>query len=98
MSLAAPPEAVYSDITTVFSTIRAHVKAHAYSLFQRDKKATRVLYTCDRARKYTLKGKILDIHSFRQRKSLSSKKCDCLIRVELCQVKIYINWVLKVPT
>ena len=44
---------------------------------------TRVVFTCDRAGKYNSKGKDPNTHSSKQRKSTGSKKCGCLMRVEL---------------
>jgi hypothetical protein len=96
MSLAAPPEAVYPDIDTGFAAIQAHAKAHGYALVQRDKKATRVLYTCDRAGKYDSKGKNPNVHISRQRKNTGSKKCECLMRVVLRLDQISSTWSLKV--
>jgi hypothetical protein len=85
MSLALPPEAVYPDIDTAFTVIQVHAKAHGYALFQRDKKASRVLYACDCAGKYNPKGKSSNVHISKQRAGTGSKKCNCLMKVELRQ-------------
>jgi hypothetical protein len=96
MSLAPPPEAVYPDTPTALASIQLHAKAEGYAFFQRDKKASRVLYTCDRAGKYNSKGKGTNTHASKKRGATGSKKCDCLMRVELRLDTVSNNWILRV--
>jgi hypothetical protein len=95
MSLAPPPEAIYPDIPTATTAIQDHAKAHGYAFFRRDKKASRELWACDRAGKYNSKGKGA-AHLSKQRASTGSKKCDCLMRVELRLDLVSRNWSLKI--
>jgi hypothetical protein len=95
MSLAPPPEAIYPDTATAITAIQEHAKAHGYALFRRDKKASRELWACDRAGKYNPKGKGA-AHLSKQRASTGSKKCDCLMRVELRLDSISTTWSLRV--
>jgi hypothetical protein len=96
MSLTAPPEAVYPDIDTAFTELQAHAKENGYAFCRYLKKGNRLVFACDRAGKYNSKGKDPNTHSSKQRQSTGSKKCDCLMRVELRQDKLSSNWVLKV--
>jgi hypothetical protein len=96
MSLLPPAEAAYLDPTTAFTAIQAHAKAYGYALIQRDKTPTRILYTCDRAGKYSAKGKDPNMHKSKQRVNTGSKKCSCLMRVSLCFDSVSSTWVLKV--
>jgi hypothetical protein len=96
MSLTAPPEAVYPDIDTAFTAIQAHAKEHGYAFRRHQMRSNRRVFACDRAGKYDSKGKDPNTHSSKQRESTGSKKCGCLMRVELRQDKISSNWVLKV--
>jgi hypothetical protein len=54
------------------------------------------VFTCDRAGKYDSKGKDPNTHSSKQRPNTGSKKCGCLMRVELRKDNLSSNWVLKV--
>ena len=83
MSLAAPPEAVYPDIDSVFSEIQEHAREHGYAFRRHQNRPTRRVFTCDRAGKYDSKGKDPNTHSSKQRQNTGSKKCGCLMRVEL---------------
>jgi hypothetical protein len=96
MSLALPLEAIYPDPATAFTAIQEHARAHGYAFYRRDKKPSRVLYTCDRARKYDPKGKDTATHQSKQRAGTGSKKCNCPMRVELRLDSISGNWILKV--
>ena len=78
-----PPAAVYPDISTAFTAIQAHAKAHRYAFFTRNSKPTRVVYTCDGEGKGDSRPKTPNIHEQRQRKGSRSKKCGCEIRVAL---------------
>jgi FAR1 DNA-binding domain len=96
MSLAPPPPRSYPDITTGFAALQAHAKAHGYALFQRDKRPTTVVYTCDRSGNYNPKGKELHTHSSKQRKATGSKKCGCSMKVVLRLDKISSTWSVEV--
>jgi hypothetical protein len=96
MSLAAPPEAVYSDALDAFSEIQEHAKEHGYAFYRHSKKGNRLVFACDRAGKYDPKGKDPNTHRSKQRQNTGSKKCGCLMRVELRQDPISSNWILKV--
>ena len=96
MSLVPLPEAVYPDPATGFAAIQAHAKAHGYALFRRTSNTTKVIYTCDRAGKYDPRGKDPNIHGSKQRKGTGSKKCGCLMRVELRQDNVLSSWMVKV--
>jgi hypothetical protein len=96
MPLTAPPEAVYPNVDTAFTAIQAHAKKEGYAFYRYTKRATRVVFACDRARKYDSKGKDPSTHSSKQRQSTGSKKCGCLMKVELRLDSISSNWSLKV--
>jgi hypothetical protein len=83
MSLAAPPEAIYPDVDSAFSEIQEHLREHGYTLFRYYRKPSRVVFACDRAGRYDSKGKDPSTHSSKQHKKTGSKKCECLIKVEL---------------
>jgi hypothetical protein len=88
MSLTAPPEAVYPDIDTAFTSIQAHAKEHGYAFRRHLTRSNRCVFACDRAGKYGSRGKDPNTHSSKQCQSTGSKKCDCLMRVELRQDKL----------
>jgi hypothetical protein len=96
MSLIPPPEASYPDVDTAFTAIQAHAKRAGYAFLKLDKKPHRVLFSCDRAGKYRSIGKKATVHPSKQRKATSSKKCECLMRVELRQDKVSTYWDLRV--
>jgi hypothetical protein len=85
MSLTALSEAIYDDVDSAFSEIQAHAREHGYTFFRYSRKPSRVVFACDRARKYDSKGKDPNSHSSKQRQNTGSKKCNCLMRVELRQ-------------
>jgi hypothetical protein len=95
MSLAAPPEAIYPDVDSAFSEIQEHTRDHGYAFRRHQMRPTRRVFACDRTGKYDLKGKDLNTHSSKQRQT-GSKKCGCLMRVELRKDNLSSNWVLKV--
>jgi hypothetical protein len=96
MSLAAPPEAIYPDVDSAFSEIQEHAREHGYALFRYYRKPSRVVFTCDRAGRYDSKGKDASTHSSKQRKKTGSKKCECLMKVELRLDKLSNQWSLGV--
>jgi hypothetical protein len=96
MSLTAPPEAIYPDINTATASIQVHTKEHGYAFCQYNTRSNRLVFTCDCAGKYDSKGKDPNTHSSKQRQSTGSKKCECLMRVELCRDEISSNWSLRV--
>ena len=57
---------------------------------------TRRVFACDRAGKYDSKGKDPNTHSSKQRKNTGSKKCECLMKVELRLDKLSNQWSLRV--
>jgi hypothetical protein len=96
MSLTAPPEAVYPDIDSAFGEIQAHTREHGYTLFRYYRKPSRVVFACDCAGKYDSRGKDPNTHSSKQRQNTGSKKCGCLMRVELRLDKLSNQWSLRV--
>lgn len=96
MSLAAPPEAVYPDVDTAFDEIQAHAREHGYAFRRHQMRPTRRVFACDRAGKYDSKGKDPNTHSSKQRKNTGSKKCECLMKVELRLDKLSNQWSLRV--
>jgi hypothetical protein len=96
MSLTAPPEAIYDNVDSAFTEIQAHTKEHGYVFCRYQMRSNRRVFACDCAGKYDSKGKDPNTYSSKQRESTGSKKCGCLMRVELYQDKISSNWVLKV--
>jgi hypothetical protein len=96
MSLAAPPEAIYPDVDSAFSEIQEHAREHGYALFRYYRKPSRVVFACDRAGRYDSKGKDPNTHSSKQRKNTGSKKCECLMKVELRLDKVSNQWSLRV--
>jgi hypothetical protein len=96
MSLLPPPEAIYPDPEAAFAAIQAHAKDHGYAFKKRGKRASRLVFTCDRAGKYDPKGKDPAVHESKQRKATGSKMCGCLMSVELRLDHLSGNWILKV--
>jgi FAR1 DNA-binding domain len=95
MSLLPPPEALYPDPTTALSAIQLHAKQHGYAFIKRSSKATRVIFACDRGGQYDSRCKDLRAHDSKQRQS-GSKKCGCLMQVELRRDSISGQWILRV--
>jgi hypothetical protein len=83
MSLLPPPEAIYPDPEAAFTVVQAHAKDHGYAFKKRGQRASRLVFTCDRAGKYDPKGKDPAVHESKQRKATGSKMCGCLMSVEL---------------
>ncbi|RFU33692.1 hypothetical protein B7463_g2586, partial [Scytalidium lignicola] len=75
-----PPEALYTDLTTLYTSIQAFARANGYAFRILDSKPRRKVYACDRAGKYNSRGKKDGVHQSKQRKS-ASKKCDCKMKV-----------------
>ena len=96
MALLPPPEAIYADPETAFIAIQAHAKDQGYAFKKRDKKGSRIVFTCDRGGKYDAKGRDPAVHKSKQRASTGSKKCGCLMMVELRLDHLSGNWILKV--
>jgi hypothetical protein len=96
MSLLPPPEAIYPDPATAFTTIQVPARQHGYAVFQRDKRSFKVVYTCDRAGQYNPKGKASHVDPSKQRKNTGSKKCGCLMKVVLRLDKVSDMWKLEV--
>jgi hypothetical protein len=96
MSLAPPPEAIYPDRDTAFQAIQLHAKDHGYAVLKRSTKPSRVIVACDRAGQYQAKGKDPAIHPSRQRKATGSKKCECLMKVEIRLDSLSSQWMVQV--
>ena len=96
MSLLPPPEAINPDPATAFNAIQLHAKEYGYAFMKRNEKPSRLLFACNRAGNYDSRGKVLTVDKSRQRKNTGSKKCGCLMMVELCldQVVLYDQLVL----
>lgn len=96
MALTAPIEAIYPDPGTAFTAVQAHAKYQGYAIIKLDKKPSRVVFACDRMGKYNSKGKDLGLHKSRQRNGTGSKKCGCLMRVEIRLDTLSGQWILRV--
>ena len=96
MSLLPPPEAIYSDSDSAFTAVQLHAKEHGYAITKHSKRPDRVVFACDRAGKYQSKGKDPAVDKSKQRKATGSKKCECLMRVELRLDYTSGNWILQV--
>jgi hypothetical protein len=95
MSLLPPPEAIYPDPNAALAAVQLHAKQHGYALNKRSSKATRVIFACDRGGQYDSKGKDLRMHDSKRRQS-GSKKCGCLMKVELRLDSMSSQWMLRV--
>jgi hypothetical protein len=95
MSLLPPPEAIYPDPNTALTALQLHAKQHGYAFTVRSSKASRAIYSCDRAGQYDSKYKDPSVHESKQRKT-GSKKCGCLMKVELRLDSLSSNWMLRV--
>ena len=95
MSLLPPPEAIYADPNTALTAVQLHAKQQGYAFKIHDKKASRVVFTCDRGGQYDSKGKNLKMHDSRRRQT-GSKKCGCLMKVELRLESMSSMWILRV--
>ena len=80
-----PPEAVYTDLDTAIAAIQGHAKCNGYALCRGDRKARRIVYTCDRYGKPQDKTKSSTVHTTKRRPGSGSKKCGCTMRLELKQ-------------
>jgi hypothetical protein len=96
MSLLPPPEAIYPDPHTAQTAIQLHAKQHGYAFFRISSKPSRVLFTYDRGRKYDSRGKDPAVDKSKQRKRTGTKKCGCLMKVELLFDNVSSNWILHV--
>ena len=96
MSLLPPPEAIYPDPEAAYTAIQLHAKGQGYAFKKREKKGSRIVFTCDRAGKYDPKGKDPAVHKSKQRMATGSKKCGCLMSVELRLDYLSGNWMLRV--
>ena len=96
MSLLPPPEAIYPDPEAAYTAIQLHAKGQGYAFKKREKKGSRIVFTCDRAGKYDPKGKDPAVHKSKQRKATGSKLCGCLMLVELRLDHLSGNWMLQV--
>ena len=59
-------------------------------------KPLRIIFACDRAGKYQSKGKNPAVYKSKQRKRTGSKKCECLIKVELRLDHLLSQWMLYI--
>jgi hypothetical protein len=96
MSLLPPPEAIYPDPDTAQIAIQLHAKQNGYAFYRFTSRATRILFACDRAGNYDSKGKDPAVHKSKQRKRTGSKKCGCLMKVELRLDNLSSQWILSV--
>ena len=83
MPLTAPPEDIYPDVDTAFASVQAHAKEQGYAFRRHMTKAKRRVFACDRAGRYDPRGKDSNTHESKQRGKTGTKKCNCLMRVEL---------------
>jgi hypothetical protein len=83
MPLLPPPEAIYPDPDTAFAAIQAYAKDQGYAFKKDSNRPNKRVYSCDRAGKYDPRGKDPAVHKSKQRTSTGSKKCGCLMMVEL---------------
>jgi hypothetical protein len=96
MSLSPPNEAIYDSVDTAFTAIQAHAKASGYALSRVTTRPSRVIFTCDRAGKYDSRGKDSATNISKRRNGTSSKKCGCLMKLELRQDRISMQWVVGI--
>ena len=96
MPLTAPPEDIYPDVDTAFESIQAHAKGEGYAFRRHQTKPTRRVFVCDRAGKYDPRGKGPNTYPLKQRSNSGTKKCGCLMQVELRLDKLSNTWALKV--
>jgi hypothetical protein len=96
MSLTPPLEAVYTDLATAVAAIQLHAKGYRYAFVKVITRLLRALYSCDRAGKYDSKGKDPATDKTKQRKKTATKKCGCLIRVDLRLDDTTSQWIVKV--
>jgi hypothetical protein len=66
------------------------------AFFRISVKPSRVLFACDRGRKYDSRGKDPAVDKSKQRKKTGTKKCGCLMKVELRFDNVSSNWILHV--
>jgi hypothetical protein len=95
MSLLPPPEVIYPDPNTALTALQLHAKQHGYAFTIRSSKASRAIYSCDRVGQYDSKHKDPCVHESKQRKT-GSKKCGCLMKVELRLDSLSGKWILRV--
>jgi hypothetical protein len=96
MSLAPPPESLYTSHYLAFQAIQPHAKHHGYAVYKAYLKTSRLLIACDRAGQYDARGKDPEVHESRQRKAIGTKKCGCLMRVEVRQDPALTQWIVRV--
>jgi hypothetical protein len=95
-ALTPPPVATYPDVDTAFTALQLHAKGHGYALVKVISRPSRVLYLCDRAGQYNPKGKELATDKTKQRIYTGSKKCSCLMKVDLRLDTLSNQWMVKV--
>lgn len=96
MSLSPPSEASYTSVDTAFIAIQAHAKAHGYAFARVTTRPSRVIFACDRAGKYDPRGKDLATNTSKRRKGTGSKKCGCLMKVELRRDPLSMQWIVGI--
>ena len=96
MALLPSPSAIYTNPKAASTSIQLHAKDQGYDLTRFSNKASRIVFTCDRAGKYDSKGKDPATDRSKQRKATGSKKCGCLMRVEIRFSQISDTWMLEV--
>jgi hypothetical protein len=88
----------YPNPDIAFKAIQAHAKGAGYAFLKLDKKPFRAVFACDREGSYNFKTKAnWATHTSKQRNNTGSKKCGCLMKVELRLDKVTILWMLQVP-
>jgi hypothetical protein len=87
---------VYPDIDSAFNEIQAHAREHGYAFRRHQMRPTRRVFACDRAGKYDPRGKDPNTHRSKQCQNTGSKKCGCLMRVELLLNNLSNQWSLRV--
>ena len=85
MALLPPPKTLYLDLDTTITAIQLYTKDYRYAFVKVIARPSRVVFSCNYVGKYNSKGKDLAIDKSKQHKKIGSKKCGCLIRVDLCQ-------------
>lgn len=91
-----PPEATYSEINTGITAIQRHARDHGYALVRRDKQQNRIVYTCDRYRKYSDRGKKEHVNEMNRRRNTGSRKTDCKMKLAVVRNRSDRSWKVSI--
>jgi hypothetical protein len=90
-----PPKATYPNLSLVIAAISKHAKANRYTLFKRNTRPTKIVFTYNRFGKLQQRDNTI-IYNLKKRKGSRSKKCNCRIKLALKLDSISGHWQVNI--